>query len=56
MLMIAKGDRARIFAMIEDVAVDDGPAKSEVTLADGTTIKVYKVVDVIRVDFKPIKS
>lgn len=55
MLNLSKGDRTRLFAMIEDVSAEDGPAKSEVTLSDGTTIKVYKVGDLIRVDMQPLR-
>lgn len=55
-LALNKGERTRIFSMIEDVAADDGPAKSEVTLADGTTLKVYKVGTLIRVDMQPMRQ
>lgn len=55
-LTLNKGDRNRIFAMIEDVSDEEGPAKSEVTLADGTTLKVYKVGTLIRVDMQPMRQ
>lgn len=56
MLTLSKGDRTRIFAMIEDVSAEDGPAKSEVTLADGTQLKVYKVGTLVRVDLQPMRA
>lgn len=54
MLELSKGERTRLFSMIEDVSADDGPSKSEVTLNNGTTVKVYKVGTVIRVDMQPL--
>lgn len=53
MLSLTKGERTRIFSMIEDVSADDGPNKLEAYLPDGTSIKVYKVDRIVRVDLGP---
>ncbi len=53
-----KGERTRIWSMIEEVSAndDESPTKLEAYLADGSSIKVYKVPPrITRVDIEAPK-
>lgn len=53
---LTKGEKNRFWAMIEDVAAEDGPAKLEAYFTDGSSFKAYKVGDIIRIDIQPLKK
>lgn len=54
---LTKGERTRLWSMIEDVsAEEDAPLKLEAYLADGSAVKVYKVPPrIVRIDIEAPK-